>query len=424
MSVKIKGTRSELQTCGDWFLTHPSFQTYVKHVEIWVPLFEVPVEKPPRLLLSALPSPQYNSHTTAGPHVSYSESVPTTPRVSRTLDNATLEEIYSCSKVLFPEACALTIEGGHCKKSRKVQHFRTNSSDFCVQRVAKAAAETPQTADLQLHRRFPEHPKVSTLILKGSWNIIRCAADFQYLAVALPSIREWHCVYAKPKTDAYKAMCGALRSLPATITRVNLCLEGLNGKQPSTLSKWRKLFPEFHVCRDLGRILPQLESLAYSGHICNLFFKSANATAAVRRDKSRLRSLDLFVRNVCRDSTEIDEFPPCIYNWPFIQAFENLVLEAIASLDYHPDLEYVRIRFLDLDCPRPLVLPYWHYENNTSTGVWSTKILAALDASRRKPSYSITADVDLFRGLAAGLTSSARPKSLHIEEYEALARVG
>ena len=420
MLVKIKGTTSELQTCGDWFLTQPAFQSYVKHVEIWVPLFEVLL---PQSLLRAIPSPQCNTLATAGPQMSHSESVPATPRVSRTLDNATLEEIYGCVKVLFPEACALTIEGGHCKKSRKVQHFRTENPELGVPRVVGTAG-TPQTADLQEHRRFPEHPKISTLILKGSWNIIRCATDFQYLAVALPSIHEWHCVYAKPKCEAYKAMCGALRSLPTTITRVNLCLEGLNGKQPSSLGKWRKLFPEFHICRDLGRILPQLESLVYSGHICSSFFKSANAAASTRRKESRLRSLDLSVRNVCRDSSETDEFPPCIYNWPFIQAFENLVLEAIASLDFHPDLEYVRIRFLDLDCPRPLVLPYWHYENNTSTGVWSTRIVAALDASRRKPEYDITADVDLFRGLAAGLTSSARPKSLHIEEYEALSRVG
>ena len=411
-------------TCGDWFLTHPTFQSYVKHVEVWVPLFEVSAGTKLQLPLGTIPSRVHGHHILAGSNISSPESGIIGARATRTHDNATLEEIFGGVQILFPQACALTIEGGHCKKSRKVQQFRTDSAESILPGFGRAINEVPFAADFQTNRRFPEHPNINTLILKGSWNIIRSAADFQCLAAALPSLREWHCIYAKPKTDAYKAMCGALRSFPATITRMNICLEGLNGKQASSLSKWRKLFPEFHICKDLGRKLPRLESLSYSGHICSSLFKAANVAVLAQRDKSCLKSLDLHVRNVCRDSS--DDIPPCIYNWPFIQAFENLVLEAIASLDVHPDLGYVRIRFLDLDCPRPLVLPYWHYENNTSTGVWSTKILAALDACSRKPKCDTTADVDLFRGVAqgsvAGRPTSGRPKSLHIDEYEALSR--
>lgn len=407
-------------------MTHPTFQSYVKHVEVWVPLFEVSIGTKFQSPLGTFPSRVASPHTLAGSNNSSPEIVTTTARATRTHDNATLEEIFGGVKILFPQACALTIEGGHCKKSRKVQQFRTDVTESVLPGFGRAMVEAPFPAGFHPARRFPEHPNINTLILKGSWNIIRSAADFQYLAAALPSLREWHCIYAKPKTDAYKSMCGALRSFPATITRVNICLEGLNGKQASSLSKWRKLLPEYHICKDLGRKLPRLESLSYSGHICSSLFKSANVAVVASRDKSRLKSLDLHVRNICRDSS--DDMPPCIYNWPFIQAFENLVLEAIASLDVHPDLEYVRIRFLDLDCPRPLVLPYWHYENNTSTGVWSEKILAALDACRRKPKCDISAEVDFFRGVAqgsvAGRPTSGRPKSLHIDEYEALFRVG
>lgn len=457
MLVKIKGTRSELQTCGDWFLSHPIFTSYVRHVEVWVPLFEISLETRPRVLLrTPSNSPSHGNHAQPCPYTSYSESVTTTTRASRTLDNATLEEIFECTTVLFPEACVLTLEGGHCKKSRKIQHFREDGTQLkasCNNGVAvfsetnsqikapfadvaavkksrstipkalcthQTACEISRSTELATYRRFSPHQKISILILKGSWNIIRCAADFRNLAVALPSIREWHCVYAKPKTDAYIAMCGVLRSFPSTITKVNICLEGLNGKQPSPLNKWRKLFPQFHVCEDLGRIFPQLESLSYTGHVCRCLFSSGNARFSTAPNNSRLKSVDLFVRNVCRDTNEVDE-GPSIHNWPFIGAFENLVIEAIASLANHRKVEYVRIRFLDLDSPRPLLNPYWHFDDNHATGVWSSKITAAL--KRARPSAtSYTLDDDDFMRVGAPGWTGGRPKSLHITNYASLAR--
>ena len=342
---------------------------------------------------------------------------------SRTLDNATLEEIFSCAKVLFIEACVLTLEGGHCKKSRKIQHFRNGlelKAPLENRTNNKTTVDEFRTTELLQYRRFPEHQKINTMILKGSWNIIRCTADFQNLAAALPSLREWHCVYAKPKTDAYKAMCGALRSFPPAITRLNICLEGLNGKQPAPLSKWRKLFPQYHICKDLGRIFPQLESLSYTGHVCSCLFKSANALHAKIRINSGLKSLDLFVRNVCRESNEIDN-GPSIHNWPFIQAFESLVIEAIASLAIYPSLSYVRIRFLDLDSPRPLLNPYWHYEKNHATGVWSSNITAALKRARPDATSNTLDDDDFLEVYTPGWTGG-RPKSLKISNYASLDR--
>lgn len=38
--------------------------------------------------------------------------------------NASLDEIFGCAQVLFPFLCALTIEGGHCKRPPKVRYFR------------------------------------------------------------------------------------------------------------------------------------------------------------------------------------------------------------------------------------------------------------------------------------------------------------
>ena len=422
--VKIKGTRSELQASGEWFLTHTNFQPYVKHVEIWVPLFDDIPDSRSWALPGASPLSNHDGHALPRPYIPYPDRVTPHPIrcCSRVPDKVTLEEIYGCVKILFPDACVLSIEGGHCKNSEKIKNFRKNLLEPIPSGPSGDPKIITESIIPPLTHRYPQHPKIKTLILKGSWNIIRSCDDFHHLAASLPRIREWHCVYSKPKTEAYKAICLVLRSFPQTITRVNICLEGLNGKQPSSLGKWRKLRPDFHICNDLGRILPQLESLSYTGHICSCFFKTANAAATKSPTKPRLKSIDLFVRNVCRDTTGIDD-GPSIYNWPFIQAFELLMLEAIPSLDLYPELKYVRIRFLDLDSPRPLLNPYWLYENNTSCGLWSQKIDTALNATARKPKLNPIDRENDFAFKTGIHDGSVRPKNLCVGEYENIARI-
>lgn len=332
--------------------------------------------------------------------------------------NATLEDIFDYATVVFPEACALTIEGGHCKKSRKIQHYRTPAP---AQTIAQPPVPHPLTLNGSTYPTFFPHTKIQTLILKGSWNIIREASDFQNLALALPYLKEWHCVYAKPKTDGYKAMCGVLRHFPPTITKINICLEGLNGKQPSSLAKWRKIYPAFHICKDMGRLFPQLESLTFTGHVCACLFRSAMNAVSALRDYPKLRSIDLFVRNCCRDSTDLDD-GPSIHNWPFIQAFEQLVVEAVSALGVYPQLSYMRIRFLDLDSPRPLLNPYFHFENDVCTGMWDRKILDALAEARPNARFDSTTDDGILEWLEGPIFS--RPKSMKAASYAALAQGG
>ena len=420
--VKIKGTRTELQICGDWFLTHPAFQSYVRHVEVWVPLFEVTTEPRPRAPLrvpsNAAIGDVPGSPASYGPYAPSAELIPVR-RMFQTQDKATLEEIFSCTQVLFTEACALTIEGGHCKKSRKIQHFRTLDRDKCLPLSTTQSVDKSHVLVAHKPRQFAEHRKIRTLILKGSWNILRQTSDFQNLAAALPNLREWHCVYAKPKTDGYKSMCGILRHFPPTISKLNICLEGLNGKQPSSLAKWRKLYPDFHICKDLGRLLPRLESLTFTGHVCSSLFRSAIAAISTLRDVPKLKSIDLFVRNCCRDSTDLDDGPG-IHNWPFIQSFEQLVVEAVTALGVYPQLKYMRIRFLDLDSPRPLLNPYFHVDNNICSGMWSKNILAALSEARASAQFETIVDaniLDWFDG-----TMFSRPKSMKASSYAALAQ--
>lgn len=421
--LKIKGTRTELQICGDWFLTHPHFQSYVRHVEIWVPLFEVMTGPRPRAIVRIPPDSPIREDYPTNPRSQAEELVPTR-RMFQNTDNASLEEIFGCTKVLFPEACALTIEGGHCKKSRKIQHFRLAKDGFLPMPSSPGVDKSGFFDRTRTrHRHFPEHMKISTLILKGSWNIVRQSSDFHNLTGPLPNLREWHCVYAKPKTDAYKAMCSVLRHFPPTISRINICLEGLNGKQPSSLAKWRKLYPEYHICKDLGRLMPQLEALTFTGHVCGSLFKHAVAANTSLRDAPRLKSVDLFVRNCCREPSELEE-GPSIHNWPFIQAFASLVAEAVTALKTYPYLNYLRIRFLDLDTPRPLLNPYFHLENNVCTGMWDKKILAGLQDARPDAKFEVSCVED--EGILDWLDGPtyARPKSMNASSYAALAQGG
>lgn len=388
---------------------------------MWVPLFEVTTEPRPRTPLrgSSNTSRQGGHATLRNARMRSDELVPA-KRMFQTAGNATLEEIFGCTKTLFPWACALTIEGGHCKKSRQIQQLRSVYEKSCTPKPADTSHVYLKVSEDVGRRRFSEHYEITTLILKGSWNIIREASDFDNMASALPNMREWHCIYAKPKTDAYKAMCGVLRHFPPSISKINICLEGLNGKQPSSLAKWRKLYPEYHICKDLGLLFPQLETLTFTGHVCSSLFKSALTALSSVRDTPKLRSVDLFVRNCCREPTELDD-GPSIHNWPFIQAFEQLVLEAVTVLGAYPQLDYMRIRFLDLDSPRPLLNPYFHLENSTCAGMWDTKILAALSQARPEAHFESTMDEGILDWFDGPVFS--RPKSMKASSYAALAQV-
>ncbi len=112
--------------------------------------------------------------------------------------NATLEEILMTVKHLFPQACILTLEGGHCKKPPMVQHFR---------------------APRILPQQFPIMPTIRTLVLKGAWNIMREPGHFHTLVSSFPNVREWHCMYAKPKSDGYTSRS---KSSEATLRRADI----------------------------------------------------------------------------------------------------------------------------------------------------------------------------------------------------------
>lgn len=281
--------------------------------------------------------------------------------------NSTLDEIFGCVGCLFPGACILTIEGGHCKKPPMIQQFR-------------------RTKPGPVGQKLPELPCIRTLILKGAWNVMREDSHFAALAAALPNIREWHTTYAKPKTKAYRLMSSVIHHIPATLTHLNLCLEGFYSKDSVASSKMRQLQLTHHLCRDLGALIPQLEALTFTGRVCSCLFTTAIVSAEKQR-KPRLKSVDLIVKNCCRDPNSWNDSTG-IHNWAFIKAFEALVVAGVRSLQAYPDLSFLRIRFIDLDSPCPLLNPYFQLQKNRCSGIWNDDILTAIGAGRPAAGFS------------------------------------
>lgn len=338
--------------------------------------------------------------------------------------NVTLEDIFQHAQDLFPEAYALTIEGGHGKRTPLIKAQRP--------KLAKSARRYPHFMGNTTNDTLAVNPNIGSLVLKGAWNIVREPSDFYILRTALPNLREYHCTYAKPKIQAYAAMCCIMKYFPSSINHVSVCLEGLTSKPSCTPEKWRNLYSSYHICNDIGRVLPNLETFSYTGRICSSLFKNAVEVAEKSRDTSHLRSVDLIVRNCCRHRSLGYNDATGIYQIDFINAFKNLVIEAVRALSTFSSLHYLRIRFLDLDSPNPLLNPYFHLQGNKVTGIWNDEILSLLYAARPNAEYEGLdfADcsgkrgegfVDHILGGLVPLPRGGRPKSMNVDAYAALA---
>ena len=396
----------------------------MRHFEVLIPIWEIRVGQSHQRLMDDSQSDDksnmiqhFQGLAITTSRTEDGQPAPTVFQLATT--NATIDEIFGCAQTLFPYLCALTIEGGHCKRPPKARYFReTNtvnpleSSRSVADKAAgfgaivlKMMASSTPTISLDkshnnapiLHqpqpsaqqscqkKNGPQLPRLhnpKALILKGAWNTVRSSADFSTLATAMPSIREFHCTYHKPKTGAYIAICDSLAyDFPPTITSLNLCLEGLYTKTASSIKKWRKLYPSYHICRNLGAVAPQLESLTYSGRVCGAFFSSAIKAAEQGRSSCiRLKSIDIVVNNLCRDSKSNNDDAQ-INSWPFIQGFEALVVQGLRLLQTYVSVKNMRIRFIDLDSTVHLN-PTFHLEDNIAWGLWSEEILMQLRDAR------------------------------------------
>jgi hypothetical protein len=441
-TVKIKGNRAGLKESTEWFSENFQLTKHVRHIEVWVPVWadKPPDHQAPRLLeasVSGVPTSLDRSNQTNNlirqvtgndldqyPSFAYHFSSGST--------SATLSEIFSHVACFFTLAQIFTLEGGHCKKSNMIRQF------------PDALFPIPD-------RRLDVLPNVRTFAMRGAWNIMRLYDHWKVMESALPAMQEWHCSYAKPRPEAFATINSILSHLPTKIKHINLsldgfyCKEGMDGTGMLASSPLTKPTSHHHLCERLGRIAPQVESLSFTGRICDCFFKTATEVARARKEVSQLRAVDIVVKSCCRlvvvkgapgeDEREVDrdeaeegegdnlaEMPavsfgsttaatnnfihpsttmsPYTYrhhqistitgsitHLPFILSFERLILSAVKSLDYAslPCLSHIRIRFIDLDSACPLLNPYFVFDgarDGWCSGVWNEEILAALAVSR------------------------------------------
>ncbi|KAK0724716.1 hypothetical protein B0H67DRAFT_482343 [Lasiosphaeris hirsuta] len=366
--IKLKATVESLRESFTYFSGHPHLRSYIKHIEIWFPVFQ------PKYGPLALSTANTLPTVTADGLTNASYILP--------IDNCSLEEAFYFVAESFPEVCVMTLEGGERKKAPKVRHWIRGTDG----------------------RVMPKIDSVRTLICKGQWNLIRGEDDFETITSALPNLQEWHGSYSKPKSKSYLTMAEILGK-PMRLTALNLCIEGDYRRELSFPPYFVKVSSKVHFCSKLAfaAASPSLEHLSYTGRVCKQFFTDLMARHKDPRN-ARLKSIDLTVKNCCRQVAHWGESGSGITDMNFIGAFEALVLAGIRSLGKLRNVEYLRIRYVDLDSPVPPLNPYFLMRDGWCSGVWSDSIISELN--RVRPTARFEDLAESFGSL--GLTKDGR----------------
>ncbi|KAL3958453.1 hypothetical protein ACCO45_006615 [Purpureocillium lilacinum] len=350
--IKLKATIDYIEDAIMHFSCHPHLASYVKHIEI----------RPPA-----------TSNTLALPTVTSSGLTNATYILPD--NNCTLDEMFRFVTLALPEAQVLTLEGGERRKAPKVAHFDKR--------------DPPQGPNRPLH----PIESVRTLVTRGQWNLMRDNDDFARVLGALPNLEEWQGSYSKPKSKSYITVSDYIPSLPTNVKRLGLCMENDYRREAITPSFYSKVAMRTHICLSLGHILPRLEHFSYTGRICHKCFDLALRMSDPLR--SKLRSIDVTIKNCCRDSdaaTQYNGTGSGIHEMSFIEAFEKLVISAIRLLAKHPQLQYLRIRFVDLDSLLPPLNPYFLLAKGKCTGVWSDDIVTEMAKVRPRAAFAELCD--------------------------------
>lgn len=374
--IKLKATGMNLLSTQAHFDQYPHLRSYVRHVELWFPVFQPKAAPPALSTTSALPTITLDG---------LSNATYTLPA-----NNCSLEEAFYVMGTTFPELSVLTLEGGERKKAPQVRHFAHERYD--------SVYEPPDPLDLvessseflagsELAPYLPEHtlpqvPTVRTLICKGQWNLIRSHQDFHNIVTALPNLRDWQASYSKPKSKSYLTMATILPRILDTgnLTSLTLCLEGDYRQEISFPPYFLKVIDKVHFCSSLAEATPALEHLSYTGRVCRTFFDVAARLADPRT--TRLKSVDLTVKNCCRHVNHWHESGSGVTDLNFIRAFEALVLSGVRSLERLTKLDHLRIRYVDLEFPVPPLNPFFLMDKGLASGVWSDTIVSELNRVR------------------------------------------
>ncbi|EHK25377.1 uncharacterized protein TRIVIDRAFT_85158 [Trichoderma virens Gv29-8] len=393
--IKLKATLDSINNAMDFLVERPHLSSYIKHIEIWFPVFQPTYG--PLALSNTLTLPTV---TTDG----LTNATYTLPG-----NNCTLEQVFQFVAAALPETKVLTLEGGERRKAPRVVHFDM--------RIPGLAAEDRQLLPLT---------SVSTLVTKGQWNLMRDGDDFKVLMKALPNLEEWQGSYSKPKSKSYITASDFLPLLPNHVTNLSLCMESDYRREGVMPAFYYKVAQKAHLCSSMARILPSLEHFAYTGRVCHHFFDAAMRLADPLT--TRLKSIDITVKNCCRQSFSFHESGSGIQDMAFIEAFEKLVVSAVRSMDKFKGIEYLRIRFVDLDSVLPPLNPYFLMQNGKCTGVWSDFIINEMN--RVRPNITFPGLSDTFgnivyskdgRMIIAPEPSRPRITSLKLSNYRSLA---
>lgn len=381
--IKIKGTRAGLGESVEFFTCCPHLTKHIRHIEFWVPVWgdKASLERTPELAMA--PTGRNGYHHLAHPGHEGLNTITANDLLGFNFKlstySATLQEIFYHISVFFSEAKIFTLEGGHCKKSNMIRHFQNQLFP-------------------QPHQALAKLPNIRTFAMRGAWNIMRDYNHWRTISTALPNIEEWHCGYAKPQPEAYSVINSILVHLPSRLKHLNISLDGMYSKDNSTLGS-TPAAGVHHLCTQLGRIAPMLESLTYTGKICSCFWSAATETVRSQNLVPSLNSIEIVVKSCCRrqitaldpetgelfvtdEPTSLIADGAGITNMPFIRAFERLTTSTVAALAQFPLLEHIRIRFIDLDSPCALLNPYFQLRRGRCYGLWNEEILDLLQIVR------------------------------------------
>lgn len=312
--IKLKATIESIDNAIVHLAEMPHLSCHIKHVEIWFPVFQPTYG--PLALTSTLTLPTVTSQ-------GLTNATYTLPA-----NNCTLDEVFRFVSLALPHVQVLTLEGGERRKAPKVVYFG-RALDFMPQ-----------------HRSLQAIQSVRTLVTRGQWNLMRDSVDFATVLNALPNLQEWQAAYSKPKSKSYITISDFLPSLPMHITNMNLCLENDYRREGVMPPFFAKVSMKTHICARMAEVTSRMEHFAYTGRICHRFFDMASRLANPLT--TRLRSIDITVKNCCRHSSHFHESGSGIQELGFIEAFERLVFSAVRSLEKFKELRYLRIRFVDL----------------------------------------------------------------------------
>lgn len=413
--IKLKGTVDFLEEAMVHFARYEHLQSYVKHIEIWFPVFQPAYGASVTFNALALPTVTLDGLTNA----TYTLPV----------NNCTLEQVFMFVAETLPLSRVLTLEGGERRKAPKVIHFNSQRRDSEAQKSL-----TPLTS-------------ITTLVTRGQWNLMRDNRDFSTVLGALPNLNQWHGSYSKPKSKSYITISDFLPHLPHNITNLKLNLETDYRREPVVPTFFSKAALRTHICNIMADNLLHLEHLSYTGRVCHTFFDTVLRTHQARTTK--LVSIDLTVKNCCRPLATFHDSGSGIQDMGFIEAFEKLVLSAISSLAVLQKVEYLRIRFVDLgkssgrfffhhvgrmltnatvESVLPPLNPYFILQNDRCEGVWSHRIIDEMNRVRPQVSFAelshsfgnITYNKE-GRMVVTPDNPNARIASLKLENYQLLA---